>query len=97
MTEVEYTEQALSHLEALDPPVADQVMNKVDEATEWTYHRLDPLYFLLCFIRSERAESPVGKLLRISRIKIVGCIECVRGEHRRICLFWAVGATCLYG
>lgn len=43
MTDVEYTEKALDHLEGLDPQVADRVMNKVDEATEWTEHRLDPL------------------------------------------------------
>lgn len=43
MTEVEYTEQALDHLEALDPQVADRVLDKVDEATEWTDHRLEPL------------------------------------------------------
>lgn len=43
MTDVEYTEQALGHLEDLDAQVADRVMNKVDEATEWTEHRLDPL------------------------------------------------------
>lgn len=43
MTDVEYTEKALDHLGALDPQVADRVMNKVDEATDWTEHRLDPL------------------------------------------------------
>lgn len=43
MTEVEYTEQAISHLEDLDPQVVDRVLNKVDEATEWTEHRLEPL------------------------------------------------------
>ncbi|MFC7324495.1 type II toxin-antitoxin system RelE/ParE family toxin [Halorubrum rutilum] len=43
MTEVEYTEQALSHLESLDPQSADRMMNKIDEATEWTEHRLEPL------------------------------------------------------
>lgn len=43
MTKVEYTEKALDHLEALEPHVADRVLNKVDEATEWTEHRLDPL------------------------------------------------------
>lgn len=43
MTTVEYTEQAVEQLEALDPPVADRIMNKVDEATEWTEHRLEPL------------------------------------------------------
>jgi mRNA interferase RelE/StbE len=43
MTDVEYTEQAGEHLEGLDPQVADRVMNKVDEATEWTEHRLEKL------------------------------------------------------
>lgn len=43
MTGVEYTEKAIDHLEDLDPQVADRVMNKVDEATEWTEHRLEPL------------------------------------------------------
>lgn len=43
MTEVEYTEQAVSHLESLDPQVADRVLNKIEEATEWTEHRLEPL------------------------------------------------------
>lgn len=43
MTDVEYTDQAIGHLEGLDPQVADRVMNKVDEATEWTEHRLEPL------------------------------------------------------
>ena len=41
MTDVEYTEQALEHLANLEDHVADRVMNKVDEATEWTEHRLD--------------------------------------------------------
>lgn len=43
MTSVEYTEQALDHLEGLDPQVADRVMNKVDEATDFTEHRLESL------------------------------------------------------
>ncbi|ELY59295.1 type II toxin-antitoxin system RelE family toxin [Natronococcus jeotgali] len=43
MTNVEYTEQAISHLENLDPQIADRVMNKVDEATEWTEHRIEHL------------------------------------------------------
>ena len=43
MTEVEYTEQAIGHLENLDAQVADRVMNKVDEATDWTEHRLERL------------------------------------------------------
>lgn len=41
MTEVEYTEQATEHLDQLDPPVAERVMDKVDEASEWTEHRLE--------------------------------------------------------
>ena len=43
MTNVEYTEQALEHLANLEDHVADRVMNKVDEATEWTEHRLERL------------------------------------------------------
>jgi mRNA interferase RelE/StbE len=43
MTEVEYTEQAIGHLEDLDPQVTDRVMNKVDEATEFTEHRVEKL------------------------------------------------------
>ncbi|ELY97455.1 MULTISPECIES: type II toxin-antitoxin system RelE family toxin [Natrialbaceae] len=43
MTDVKYTEQAIGHLENLDPQVADRVMNKVDEATDWTEHRLERL------------------------------------------------------
>ena len=43
MTDVEYTEQALEHLEDLEDHVADRVMNKADEATEWTDHRLERL------------------------------------------------------
>jgi len=43
MTDVEYTEQALEHLANLEDHIADRVMNKVDEATEWTEHRLERL------------------------------------------------------
>lgn len=43
MTEVEYTEKAIDHLESLEPHIADRILNKVDEATEWTEHRLEPL------------------------------------------------------
>ena len=43
MTDIEYTEQALEHLANLEDHVADRVMNKVDEATEWTEHRLERL------------------------------------------------------
>lgn len=43
MTDVEYTEQALNHLSELENHVADRVLNKVNEATEWTEHRLERL------------------------------------------------------
>ena len=43
MTDVKYTEQALEHLADLEDHVADRVMNKADEATEWTGHRLERL------------------------------------------------------
>lgn len=43
MTGVEYTEKAVDLLADLDPPVADRVMDKVDEATEFTEHRLEKL------------------------------------------------------
>ena len=43
MTSVEYTEQALEQLGGLEDHVADRVLNKVDEATEWTDHRLERL------------------------------------------------------
>lgn len=40
MTEVEYSDQAVENLESLEPEIAERVMDKVDEATEWTEHRL---------------------------------------------------------
>ena len=43
MTEVEYSRQAIDHLESLEPSTAERIMDKVDEAAEWTEHRLDPL------------------------------------------------------
>jgi mRNA interferase RelE/StbE len=43
MTEVKYTEKAIDHLESLEPYVADRILNKIDEATEWTEHRIEPL------------------------------------------------------
>lgn len=43
MTRVEYTDKAVDHLESLDPPTADRIMDKIDEATEWTEHRLERL------------------------------------------------------
>lgn len=43
MTSVEWTGKAKNHLANLDPQVADRVINKVEEATNWTENRLDPL------------------------------------------------------
>ena len=43
MTDVEYTEKALNQLGNLDRQIADRVMNKGEEVTEWTEHRLEPL------------------------------------------------------
>ena len=43
MTDVEYTEQVLAHLDSLEDHIADRVLSKIDEATEWTDHRLERL------------------------------------------------------
>jgi mRNA interferase RelE/StbE len=43
MTTVEYSSQARDHLGNFDLPVAERVMDKAEEAAEWTEHRLDPL------------------------------------------------------
>ena len=43
MTAVEFTETALEHLEDLEDHVADRVLNKIEEATEWTEHRIERL------------------------------------------------------
>jgi len=43
MTTVEFTETALEHLEGLEDHVADRVLNKIEEATEWTEHRIERL------------------------------------------------------
>jgi mRNA interferase RelE/StbE len=43
MTDAEYTEQALEHLQDLEPDVAQRVLDKVDEATNWPEHCLDRL------------------------------------------------------
>lgn len=43
MTDVEYTEQALKQLGNLEDYIAHRVMDKVDEATEYTEHRVDRL------------------------------------------------------
>lgn len=43
MTEIEYTETAVEQLADVENHVATRIMNKIDEAGEWTEHRLDPL------------------------------------------------------
>lgn len=43
MTEVEYTREALNQLSELDPPVAERILDKVEEATDWTEYRLEKL------------------------------------------------------
>lgn len=41
MTSVEYTEHAPDPLDGLEPAIGERVPEKVDEAPEWTEHRLD--------------------------------------------------------
>ncbi|MFC3957562.1 type II toxin-antitoxin system RelE family toxin [Halovivax cerinus] len=43
MTEVEYSDLAVEKLDSFEPNVAERVVNKVEEATEWTDHRLEQL------------------------------------------------------
>lgn len=43
MADIVYTETALEQLDSLDSQTADRVMGKVQEAAEWTEHRLEPL------------------------------------------------------
>jgi len=43
MTEVEYSDRAFDQLENLESDTAERIMDKVDEATKWTEHRLDSL------------------------------------------------------
>lgn len=43
MTDIEWSERAVEQLEELEPDVQDRVVSKLEEATEWTEHRLDPL------------------------------------------------------
>ena len=43
MAEVEFSDQAVDQLADLDPPVQERIVNKVEEATEWTEHRLKSL------------------------------------------------------
>lgn len=43
MTDVELTSQADDHLEAIDAEARERMLKKLNEATEWTEHRLDGL------------------------------------------------------
>ncbi len=43
MATVAYTEQALAHLDDLQPDVANRILEKVDDAAEWPTHRLRSL------------------------------------------------------
>lgn len=43
MTTVEYTDQAVEHLDVLQPDIAQRVMDKVDETREFTEHRVEKL------------------------------------------------------
>lgn len=43
MTTVEITSKAEDHLDGLDSQARERVLKKLDEAREWTDHRLEPL------------------------------------------------------
>jgi mRNA interferase RelE/StbE len=43
MTEVEWTPKALDLLDGLDSEAQERLVTKLDEATDWTSHRLDKL------------------------------------------------------
>lgn len=43
MTDVEFTSQAEEHLANLETEPRERILKKLDEAREWTDHRLDPL------------------------------------------------------
>lgn len=43
MTTVEITSKAEEHLDGLDPQARERILKKLDEAREWTDHRLDLL------------------------------------------------------
>jgi len=43
MTDVEYADLAFDQLQAFDDHIADRILDKVDEASEWPDHRLEPL------------------------------------------------------
>lgn len=43
MTEVRWTQKALDLLDGLDGETGERIVKKLDEATEWTSHRLEKL------------------------------------------------------
>lgn len=43
MAEVEWSKTGVECLEALDGSIQKRILNKLDEATEWPNHRLEPL------------------------------------------------------
>jgi len=43
MTEVEWTPKALDLLEGLDTEAQERLVTKLDEAKDWTSHRLEKL------------------------------------------------------
>ena len=43
MTEIEYSDQAVDQLGALERHIAERIVEKIEAATEWTDHRLRSL------------------------------------------------------
>ena len=43
MTDILYSEKALEQLENLDSEVNERIVSKLEEAADWTEHRLSPL------------------------------------------------------
>lgn len=43
MTEIQWTPKAIELLESLETESQERIVKKLDEAAEWTDHRLEPL------------------------------------------------------
>ncbi|ODR80071.1 cytotoxic translational repressor of toxin-antitoxin stability system [Haladaptatus sp. W1] len=43
MTTVEWSDRGVEQIEDLEHDIQDRILTKLDEATEWTEHRLEPL------------------------------------------------------
>lgn len=43
MTDIEYSDKALKQLQKLEKTNAERIIKKIEEATEWTDHRLELL------------------------------------------------------